>query len=117
MDSILNTIKKMILGTSFDEDTSFDTDIIVSINSAFADLNDIGVGPSEGFSILDDIPVWSEFTQDNTIIESVKSYVYFKTKLDFDPPSNSSVLASMQNRVKELEWRLNVRAENMEKQQ
>lgn len=46
-DSILQSIKKL-LGIS-KEDTSFDTDIIIDINSEFMTLNQLGIGPKDGF--------------------------------------------------------------------
>ncbi len=111
MESILTTIKKL-LGAG--EGQHFDVDIITGINTAFANLRRIGVGPSKGFRIQDNTAKWSDFipTDDVVKFEDVKSYVYFSTKLDFDPPSNPSHLASMEKRVAKLEWSLNADAES-----
>lgn len=106
MESILNSIKKM-LGPSEEYDY-FDPDIIIHINSAFMILNQMGVGPDEGFSITDESAVWSDFIPDNKIIELVKSYVYFKVKIMFDPPDRSVVADAINRTISELEWRLNV---------
>lgn len=104
MNSILYTIKKMI---GFDpEYNQFDTDIIVYINSAFSILKQLGVGPKEGFSISDETAVWSDFTTDVSL-EMVKTYIYFKVKVSFDPPSSSFALDSIKNQISELEWRMN----------
>jgi len=109
MESILTSIKKM-LGIA-EEYTHFDADLIMHINSVFAILTQIGVGPSEGFSIEDDTDVWTDFIQDNKKLESVKSYTYMKVKLLFDPPLNSSVIESMNRIISELEWRIQVAAD------
>lgn len=106
MDSILNSIKKL-LGIS-EEYTQFDADIIIHINSVFGILTQLGIGPPAGFSILDNSTNWSEFIGDATTIEMVKTYIYLKTKLIFDPPQNSSVTASIEKTISELEWRLSI---------
>ena len=109
MDSILISVKKM-LGIAA-ENTHFDADIIIHINSVFMILNQLGVGPKEGFSISSDIETWDEFTNDNLTIESVKSYMYLKVGLLFDPPTSSNVLEARNRLVSELEWRLNAIAD------
>ena len=109
MESILTSIKKM-LGI-VEEYTHFDADLIMHINSVFAILTQIGVGPSEGFSIEDDTDVWTDFIQDNKRLESVKSYTYMKVKLLFDPPLISAVIESTNRIISELEWRIQVAAD------
>lgn len=108
-DSILNSTKKL-LGISA-EDTDFDTDVIMNINSALAVLTQLGVGPSNGFSISDSSSTWSELITDNKRLEFVKTYVYLKTKIVFDPPLSSTVMEAMNHRISELEWRILVAAE------
>lgn len=109
MDSILTSVKKMLGITA--EYTHFDSDIIMHINSVFMILNQMGVGPKEGFSISSDVETWDEFTNDNLTIESVKSYMYLKVGLLFDPPTSSNVLDARNRLVSELEWRLNAIAD------
>ena len=109
MDSILISVKKM-LGIAA-EYTHFDADIIIHINSVFMILNQLGVGPKERFSISSDVETWDEFTNDNLTIESVKSYMYLKVGLLFDPPTSSNVLEARNRLVSELEWRLNAIAD------
>ena len=107
MESILTSIKKL-LGVHA-EDESFDTDIIMHINSTFSTLNQLGVGPSEGFMITDEDATWEDFIQDKRTIESVKSYMYCKVRLLFDPSSlTSAVIAAYERQITEFEWRLNV---------
>lgn len=106
MESILTSIKKM-LGIT-EEYEHFDQDIIIHINSIFMILTQLGVGPSEGFSIKDATATWSDFVKSATNIEAVKSYMYLKVRLLFDPPLSSAVTESIKNQINELEWRLNV---------
>lgn len=108
-DSILDTIKQL-LGLEA-EDTAFDTDVIVHINSALMTLNQLGVGPSSAFSIQDKSDAWEDFLDESTDLEAVKTYIYLKVRTVFDPPSSSAVLEAMNRSVSELEWRLNVQAE------
>lgn len=109
MESILNSIKKL-LGI-MEEDEHFDQDIIMHINSAFMILNQLGVGPEEVFTIQDASDSWSDFIHGSQNIESVKTYVYLKVRLLFDPPASSSVMDAMNRSISEFEWRLNVAAD------
>lgn len=110
MESILQSIKKLIGIT--EDYTAFDLDIIIHINSVFMILNQMGVGPIEGFSISDDSAVWSDYLpEDNKNLEAVKTYIYLKVKMVFDPPLSSAVMEATKQMICELEWRLNVEAE------
>ena len=106
MESILTSIKKL-LGIE-EEYTQFDNDIIMHINSVFLNLTQLGVGPAEGFLIEDDTATWEDFIGDSNQLQAVKSYMYLKVKLLFDPPLSSSVIESMNRMIAELEWRLKV---------
>ena len=109
MDSILDTIKKM-LGVDT-ADTAFDIDIIMNINSALMTLNQIGIGLTEGFLIIDNTETWTYFLGEVINLEAVKSHIFLKVKLLFDQPTNPVVLSAMERQVTELEWRLNVQVE------
>lgn len=109
MDSILTSIKKL-LGIAEDYE-HFDQDLIIHINSVLSVLTQLGVGPSEGFSIEDENATWNDFIPEDKRLSSVRSYVYMKVKLLFDPPLSSSVMESMNRMISEFEWRLNVTAE------
>lgn len=110
MDSILISIKKVL---GIDEDyTQFDTDIIIHINTVLMALTQIGVGPSEGFTITDEYSVWEDFIGNKPYLNSVKSYVYMRVKLLFDPPLSSAAIESLNKLVAEFEWRLLVAVEN-----
>ncbi len=110
MESILTSIKKL-LGIA-EEYTHFDADLIMHINSVFSILTQIGVGPAEGFSIKDESSVWSDFVPEKSKWELIKSYMYMKVKLLFDPPLNSAVIESANRIISELEWRILVAADS-----
>jgi hypothetical protein len=110
--SILNSTKK-ILGIAEDY-TVFDLDIITHINSAFSTLTQLGVGPAEGFMIEDATAVWSDFIGDDIQYNSVKSYVFLRVRLLFDPPATSYLIAAYEKQIQELEWRLSVLREGTE---
>lgn len=106
MESILTSIKKLL---GIEEDyVHFDADIIMHINSVLSILTQLGVGPSEGYSIKDANATWDEFISDSTRLELVKTYVYLKVRLMFDPPSSSSAIESMKELINELEFRIMV---------
>lgn len=105
-ESILDSIKKLI-GIE-DTETYFDSDIVTGVNSAFSSLNQIGIGPDDGFSISDNTKVWNNYLTDVRTLELVKSYVHLKTKLLFDPPSSSSIVEIINKEISEFEWRLNI---------
>lgn len=111
IDSILTSIKKMLgLDAVY---TVFDLDITLHINSAFAYLTQLGVGPLSGYKITDANNVWAEFTaSDNSLsLESVKTYVYLSVKLVFDPPPTSFGQDALRAQASKLEWLLNVQQE------
>lgn len=108
-ESILTSVKKM-LGIA-EEYTQFDSDLVIHINSVFTILQQLGVGPVKGFSIVDKFSTWTDFLSDNSKLEAVKSYMYLKVRLLFDPPSSSYVVTSYEKLANELEWRLNVESE------
>lgn len=110
MESILTSIKKL-LGIT-EEYEHFDPDLIMHINSVLMILTQMGVGPSEGFSIEDSTSTWTDFVSDTNKLEAVKSYVHLKVKLLFDPPLSSSVVEAINRMITELEWRLYVAAES-----
>ena len=107
MESILTSIKKL-LGIA-EEYEHFDNDIIMHINSVFMILTQLGVGPSKGFVITDSSASWDDFLPEGgEKLQAVKTYIYMKVRLMFDPPTSSAVMESMNRMINELEWRLNV---------
>lgn len=111
MESILTSIKKL-LGIAADYE-QFDTDIIIHINSAFSTLTQLGVGPSGGFVIQDETSTWSDFTADDPRLEFVKTYIYLKVRLVFDPPTTGSVIEAIKQNISEYEWRLMIAADQV----
>lgn len=109
-NSILNNIKKLLNISK--ENVSFDEDIILHINSVFMILNQMNVGPKEGYKIKDSSDKWSSFTSNDITIEAVKTYIYIKVKKIFDPPTSATVMKAMDSTLVELEWRLNNRLES-----
>lgn len=112
MSSILNDTKKL-LGLAVDY-THFDTDIIIHINSVFDDLNDLGIGPIAGFAITDSAADWSAFLGESLLLNRVKTYMYLRVRLLFDPPATSFAIEAIEKQIEELEWRLNMRREDAE---
>lgn len=109
MESILTSIKKM-LGIQ-EEYAHFDADIIFHINSALMTLTQLGVGPKEGFFVMTDEQTWEDYLGESKRFEAVKSYIYLRVKLLFDPPANGTLVEAMNKQIAEFEWRLNTQAE------
>ena len=106
--SILNDIKHT-LGLLPDE-LAFDSDLLIFINAQFATLTQLGVGPVQGYAITNADNTWDEFVND-VRLDSVKTYIFLKVKLMFDPPSTGFVVASFERQIEELEFRINVVAD------
>lgn len=108
--SILKNTKKML--QIADDDPSFDLDVILHINSAFSDLHDLGVGPEAGFAIEDEDPVWTDFLADDDVkLNKVKTCIYLKVRLLFDPPQTPHLLTAANEQLAEKMWRLSVNRE------
>lgn len=108
-DSILNVTKKL-LNAPVDYDV-FDIDIITYINSVFAILSQMGVGPRDGFFIQDDSASWADYIKDNPNLNGVQSYMVMKVRMMFDMPTTSFAITAMEKMCAEFEWRLNVVSE------
>ena len=103
-DSVLLSIKQM-LGIS-PEDTSFDVNVIMSINTALTTLMDLGLTEVEDQIVTSDKMTWDELLGGRTDIEYVKTYIYQKVKMIFDPPTSTAAIDAMQRSISELEWRI-----------
>jgi len=110
MGSILDSIKKM-LGVRID-DTNFDQELILHINGALMVLNQLGIGPVEGFVITGADEQWELFLDDRNDLELIKSDVYLRVKLMFDPPQNSFLTSAIQTQLNEYDWRIEVQSKN-----
>ena len=102
---ILSSVKEL-LGISY-EDESFDFEILMHINATLAILFQIGVEEAGDTPVIDMTTTWRELFGDRTDLEMVKTYIYFKVKSMFDPPTNSAGLESLNRVMKEFEWRIN----------
>lgn len=105
-ESILTSVKKLLGITA--EYNHFDADIIMHINTVFMVLMQLGVGPVNGFTISDASATWGDFLQSSKQLEAVRSYVYLRVKMMFDPPQAGAVIQSTERLISELEFRLNV---------
>lgn len=109
IDSILTSTKK-VLGLADDYDV-YDEDVIMHINSVFSTLNQLGVGPVEGYMIEDNTPTWDLFFGTDPRLNHIKTYVYLRVRMLFDPPATGYHTDAMEKQIKEHEWRLNVQRE------
>lgn len=112
-DSILDTIKD--LSDINNSDSAFDTEMISYINSAFFNLYQLGIGPDKGFHITDNTQTWHDYVNDESLIGEIQLYIKLKIRLVFDPPVNSFVVTSIENQIKEIEWRLNAHVDTQTK--
>ena len=104
LDSVLLSTKQM-LGIS-PEDTSFDVNVIMSINTALTILMDLGLTEVEDQIVTSDDMTWDELLGERTDIEYVNTYIYQKVKMIFDPPTSTAAIDAMQRSISELEWRI-----------
>ena len=114
MESILNSTKKK-LGIGEDYTHFDDGELIDHINTTFMVLTQLGVGPSEGFIIEDDTAIWDDFISEPLKLRAVRTYVFQKAKLIFDPPTSSAHMQALKESIAEFEWRLNAEAESQAK--
>lgn len=114
MDSILLSVKKALGIDS--ECTDFDTELIMHINTVLSTLTQIGVGSEDGFVISGAEEKWSDFVADELKWSQIRTYVYTKVRLIFDPPQGTAVVEAMNKVANELEWRLYVIADNLRKE-
>jgi hypothetical protein len=108
--SILTSVKK-VLGIA-PEYLVFDQDVIMHINTALSTLTQLGVGPATGFTVDDVDDEWDDFVDPaDHQYNAVKSYVFLRVRMLFDPPQTSYLINAQTDQIKELEWRLNVHRE------
>lgn len=109
--SILKSIKKVL--NQPEDYTAFDEDIMLYANGAFSTLHQLGVGPQDGFFILDETAEWDDFPcTDSQQIHLVKTYIYLRVRILFDPPSPGYLVTAMEAQLREYEWRLSVARES-----
>ena len=104
MESILLSTKEM-LGPSA-EDPHFEPEIITHINTVFMDLNQMGVGPEDGFIIEDETTVWTDYIPNVKKLAAVKTYMYLRVRLLFDPPASATIVETINREIGRYEWRI-----------
>jgi len=112
VNSILTSVKKM-LGV-VEDNVDFDDELILHINSVFPTLNQLGIGPENGFMIEDDTATWDQFLGDNLLLNDAKTYIFLRVKLLFDPAQTSYLIDALNKRADEIAWRMNVVRETTE---
>lgn len=105
-DSILDSTKSM-LGI-VPEYTAFDDQIIMLINTQFSTLHQLGVGPDDGYSIEGNTEIWSDYLDNNKLLNLVITFVHLNVRLLFDPPTNSFAVDAVRKAIDEYTWRINV---------
>lgn len=112
MESSILISTKRVLGIS-ESYTAFDLDIITHINATFSVLSQLGVGPAAGFMIDDETDVWANFLVPNLQLNLVRTYIFLKVRLLFDPPTTSYLIDAVKDQIREYEWRLNQMRESL----
>ena len=108
MSDIITDVKQMVGASIYDN--SFDVNIVIAINSALAVLSDIGISEADNVCLeIGDTVTWDELLEGRTDIEYIKTYIYLKVKMLFDPPSSSALLDAYNRQISEFEWRLNTK--------
>lgn len=109
--SILNSTKK-ILGMT-DDYTVFDTDIVTHINSALSILTQIGIGENEDIVIEDSSTLWDDLDLPQNQLNLVRTYVFLKVRMLFDPPTTSFLIEATNKQIEEFEMRLSYFREDL----
>lgn len=111
MDSILNSVKSYVGILS--EDTSFDTDILMDINSVLWALPQLGIGPETPFVVQDSSSTWQDLLGEDPV-GGAREYVSMRVRMLFDPPTNTYVMQALKDQIAEFEWRLIAGADKKE---
>lgn len=112
MNSILDSVKEQ-LGLKFVDE--FDQDILIHINAAISTLTQIGVGPKEGFIVKDANDTYFDFLgEDHPAIPQVRLYLFYQTRLGFDPPQSAASIEILKSKSEEYEWRLRIMCDDSE---
>lgn len=106
MNEIILESVKEDLGIPLSVD-AFDNSLIRAINSAIMVLTEFGIG-ERGFSLTTGDEEWTDYLKDIEQLETVRTYIYLRVRLLFDPPTSSFVLQAVKDQISELEFRLNV---------
>lgn len=114
-DSIMLSVKK--LNGVAQDNSAWDDDFILWINGALSDLNQLGIGPADGYAIEDETETWEDFLGDSPLYNRVKTYVGRHVRLDFDPPQSGFAMTMMKEQLAEQAWRLTVAQDDIDAEQ
>lgn len=106
MESILDSTKSLLGGKALTEETVFDQELIMHINGALMVINQLGVGPSTGFRIKGQEDNWTSIIGERTDLELIKTAVFLRVQLLFDPPQNAFLVEAIKDQIKEYDWRI-----------
>lgn len=111
-ESILKSVKKNLgLDPTY---KAFDHDVMTHINTCFFTLNQLGIGPAEGFAIEGEDERWVDFTDVKLNISAqnaLQTYIYLKVRSIFDPPGTPHHISAIKEQIEELEHRLKTERE------
>ena len=107
LEFVIPTIKQY-LGIS-QEDTSFDMNIIMCVNSALSTLSVIGLKEVEDVVLIDTSMTWDDLLGGRTDIEYAKIYIALKTKQLFDPPTSAAAIEALKQQLAEYEFRISTK--------
>lgn len=112
MTSILETTKRMLgIPSTY---THFDDELIIHINTAISILTQLGVGPSDGFSITSSTETWSDFVSDESKIKMIENYIFARVRLSFDPPASAAAIEALNKQMEMYEFRINLQVDRGE---
>lgn len=105
---ILQDVKKSIGINPDVKDETFDASIVMCINSAIAELAELGIGEQGEFSLESREETWGEYlgAQYAYTLSLVKAYVNCYVKLMFDPPQSGALKAALEEEHNRLTFRI-----------
>lgn len=107
MEKILDSVRKIIGGDWVAD--SFNPELILHINTVIAFIDQLGVKVTT--RTITENTTWSELIPDIELIEDVKTFVAFKVKKIFDPPTGSSAMNALDEVLAECEYRIGLTVE------
>lgn len=101
--SILSDVRSMI---GPDVADVFDNDLIIHINAQLSTLAQVGAC-QKGSMISGASDKWQDIFTDQAICSKAKTFIFYQTKLGFDPPQNSFAIENYKALAAEELWRIN----------
>lgn len=107
MSSSILKDTKLALGLDA-EYAPFDHDVMLHLNSVLSDLHQLGIGPPDGLSVSGVETQWTALMQDDPRLNNVKSYIYLRVRMLFDPPTLGYLITAMEKLIEKTEWRITI---------